>query len=225
MVGGAARPATSKRAAYGVADLRILGGRMEMQPAVRASAVRDTLAFLEKFERGSMARVLAKVPEESRAVIEATARSGWVGVEHDHHTIDAIVDIFGRKRATEFWSQAISELSDKPLLKAFVGGMLRLVTRDPRRVLSIFATGWPLVYRDMCEIDVVDSEAGNPVLRFRQIATQVRRHRNYLLSWQGGCAGFAKLAGLSVHPTFRVASDVSSAEVELIPAPVLSMRP
>jgi hypothetical protein len=197
---------------------------MEMQPAVRASAVRDTLAFLEKFEPGSMARVLAKVPEASRAVIEGTARSGWVGVQHDHHTIDAIVDLFGRKRALEFWSEAISELSDKPLLKAFVGGMLRLVTRDSRRVMSIFATGWPLVYRDMCEIDVIDSEDGNPVLRFRQIAAQVRRHRNYLLSWQGGCAGFAKLAGLTVHTVFRAAADASSAEIEFMSTRVTPLR-
>lgn len=196
-----------------------------MQPAVRASAVRDTLAFLEKFERGAMARVLAKVPEASRAIIEGTARSGWVGIEHDHHTIDAIVELFGRKRATEFWSQAISELSDKPLLKAFVGGMLRLVTRDGGRVMSIMATGWPLVYRDMCQIEVVTDAGPNPVLRFREIAGAVRRHRNYLLSWQGGVVGFARLAGLSVHVAFRVAPDASSAEAELVPVALSSLRP
>jgi hypothetical protein len=191
---------------------------MEIRPAVRASAVRDTLAFLEKFEPGSLARVMAKVPEPSRSIIEATSRSAWVGIEHDHYTIDAIIEVFGRQRAERFWSLAISELADKPLLKSFISGMFRWMPLDPRRVVSIFATGWPLVYRDMCTLEVVSSPATQfPVLHFREIPALVRRHRNYLLSWQGACAGFATLAGLSVELVFRIAPDISCAEAEFVP--------
>jgi hypothetical protein len=160
---------------------------------------------------------MAKVPELSRSIIEATARSAWVGIEHDHYTIDAIIEVFGRQRAEKFWSLAISELSDKPLLKSFISGMFRWMPLDPRRVISIFATGWPLVYRDMCTLEVVSSDNQFPLLHFRQIPALVRRHRNYLLSWQGGCAGFAQLAGLSVDVVFRIAPDVSSAEAEFVP--------
>lgn len=190
---------------------------MELQPAVRASAVRDTLAFLDKFEPGARARVLAKVPEPSRLLIEATARSAWIGIEHDHYTIDAIVELFGKARAMQFWALAISELSDKPLLKAFISGMFKWMPVDLRRVVSIFATGWPLVYRDMCTLEVTTSPGGHVALSFADLAPQVRRHRHYLLSWQGGVMGFAKLAGLSVDISFRVALDLGSAEAEFVP--------
>lgn len=214
MVGGFGAGANSNKLHF---RLRILARGMELHPAVRASAVRDTLAFLDKFEPGARARVLAKVPEVSRAIIDATSRSAWIGIEHDHYTVDAIVELFGRARAMQFWALAISELSDKPLLKAFVSGMFKWMPVDLRRVVSIFATGWPLVYRDMCTLEVTTSSGGHVALVFGELAPLVRRHRNYLLSWQGGCAGFAKLAGLSVDISFQIALDLGSAEAEFVP--------
>ena len=192
---------------------------MDGQPAVRASAVRDALEFLDKFEPGSRERVLAKVPEASRAIIAATSRSAWVGIEHDHYTIDAILQIFGRARALEFWALTISELSDKPLLKSFVTGMFKWMPVEPRRVVAILAAGWPLVYRDVCTLEVAGGTGANPVLHFRELPALVRRHRNYLVSWQGACTGFIKLAGLHAELEFRVAPDVSAAEAEFVLTP------
>lgn len=181
---------------------------------MRASAVRDTLTFLDKFEAGSLKRVLERVPDASRQVIDSTSRSGWIHVDHDHYTIDAIVELFGRERAIQFWAAAIAELSDKPLLKAFVGGMLRVVALEPQRIVSIFATGWPLVYRDMCTVRATTSPAGHATLRFDNVAPEVRRYRHYLDSWHGGCAGFARLAGLSVRVTFVSGGDYAEAVLE-----------
>lgn len=189
---------------------------MDVQPAVRASAIRDSLEFLDKFEPGSRERVLAKVPKASRDLIEATARSAWVSIEHDHHCVDAIVQLFGRARAIEYWASAISELSDKPLLKSFITGMFKWMPIEPRRVVAIVATGWPLVYRDMCKVEVELSAQGNPVLQFRELPALVRRHRNYLLSWQGACTGFIKLAALKAELSFQVAPDFSAADAEFV---------
>ena len=190
---------------------------MHAHPSVRASAVLDTLAFLDRFEAGSRQRVLAAVPAPSRALIEQTARSAWIGVEHDHHTIDAVIALFGKQRAIAFWAAAVAELTNKPLLKAFVSGMFKLMPLDERRVVSIFATGWPLVYRDMCALRVDDSSDGYPVLHFLDIAPEVRRHHNYLHSWHGGCVGFAKLAGLSAEVRFRAMPGAASAEASFVP--------
>jgi hypothetical protein len=174
--------------------------------------VLDTLAFLDRFQPGSRQRVLACVPQASRLLIEQTTRTGWIGVEHDHYTIDAIVELFGKQRAIEFWAVAVAELTNKPLLKAFVSGMFKLMPLDARRVVSIFATGWPLVYRDMCTLELDSTEHGQPLLRFGAVSPGVRRFRNYMYSWHGGCVGFAKLAGLPGQVTFRAALDASSAE-------------
>jgi hypothetical protein len=191
---------------------------MQKHPSVRASAVLDTLAFLDQFEAGSRQRVLAAVPAPSRALIEGTARSAWIGIEHDHYTIDAIIELFGKPRAIAFWAAAVAELTHKPLLKAFVSGMFKLMPLDARRVASIFATGWPLVYRDMCSLEVGSTEGGHPVLRFASLAPAVRRYHNYLHSWHGGCVGFARLARLSSRVSFRAALDASSAEASFVPA-------
>lgn len=190
---------------------------MQKQPSVRASAVRDTLAFLDKFEPGSMKRVLARVPVASREVIDSTPRSGWIHVDHDHFTIDAIVECFGRERAIQFWSAAIAELSDKPLLKAFVGGMFRIVALDPQRIASIFATGWPLVYRDMCMVRAAVSPDGHAALHFEELAPELRKYRSYLFSWHGGCAGFARLAGLNVRVLFEGTAGQDFAQAVLLP--------
>jgi hypothetical protein len=48
----------------------------------------------------------------------------------------------------------------------------------------------------------------------------VRRHHNYLVSWQSACTGFIKLAGLRASLSFRVAPDLSSAEAEFVLTPV-----
>src|SRR4051794_9369406 len=68
-------------------------GGLGTEPAIRASAVRDTLAFLDTFEPGSRQRVLDAVPAASREVIEQTPGSSWISIEHDHWTIDAMIDI------------------------------------------------------------------------------------------------------------------------------------
>ena len=185
---------------------------MTFHPAVRASAVRDTLAFLDRFEPGARQRVLDRVPAAPRKVILETARSGWIGAEHDHYTIDAIVALFGTQRAIYFWCKTLAELSDKPLLKAFLGGMLKMMPLERTRVVMLLATGWQLVYRDMGALEVVTDAAGDPVLRFHDIPELVRRHRNYLHSWHGGCLGFVALSGLDAVLSFRVAPDTSSAE-------------
>jgi hypothetical protein len=69
--------------------------------------VRDTLDFLDVFEPGARAEVMSRVPASSRAAIEDTPRSAWVSVHDDHHTIDAMIEIFGRERAIECWSGAL----------------------------------------------------------------------------------------------------------------------
>lgn len=181
--------------------------------------MRDTLAFLDKFQPGARQKVLERVPPASRSVIEETARSAWIGIEHDHFTIDAIIALFGTPRAIQFWCARLAELSDKPLLKTFLGGVLKIMPMDRKRVIGFLATGWQLVYRDMCTLTVVENEVGDPVLRFDEIPEPVRRHRNYLHSWHGGCLGFAKLAGLGGQVAFRVALDLRSAEAAFTRAP------
>jgi len=155
---------------------------------------------------------MQRVPATSREIIESTPRSSWIGVEHDHFTIDAMLQLFGRERAIQCWARALHSLVDKPLLRTFVSGMLGVFGRDPGRVVALFPKGWPLVYRNCCSLAMERAADGNPVLKFSNIAPLVRKHSNYLLSWHGACLGFAHIAKVNGQVEFIVAKDASSAE-------------
>lgn len=185
---------------------------MSETPAVRASAVLDTLAFLDIFEPGSRAEVMRRVPRSSQLVIESTPRSAWVPVEHDHYTIDAIVEIFGVPRAIECWSQALLHLIERPLLSSFFTGMTRLFGRDPSRIISLLPKGWNLVYRNVCVPVLIRGDGSHPVIRFAQVAPEIRRYSNYFHSWHGGCQAFASLATVPGRVQFVVGPEMSYAE-------------
>jgi hypothetical protein len=180
-------------------------------PAVRASAVRDTLDFLDVFQPGARAEVLSRVPPRSRAVIEETPRSAWISVEDDHYTIDAMIEIFGRERAIECWRGALVNLVDKPLLHGFISGMKRVLGNDPGRVIAWFPKGWQLAYRDVCTPVLQKTPSGRPTIVFTDVAEEVRRYSNYFHSWHGACRGMSSIAGVNGRVHFSIASDFSFA--------------
>lgn len=158
--------------------------------------------------------MLDAVPDASRRVIETTSGSGWISIEHDHYTVDAIVALLGRERAIEFWREYLAVLVSKPLLHNFVSGMIAVIGRTPVGVVRLFAKGWPLVYRDMCEPALIAAADNQPTIRFDRIAPAVRRYSNYLHSWYGACQGYAHIARVRGHVTFAVAPDLAWAEAK-----------
>jgi hypothetical protein len=187
---------------------------LEKFPSVRASAVRDTLDFLDKFEPGARARVLERVPAVSRDVIESTAGFSWISIEHDHWTIDAMIEIFGRERAIACWRDSVSNLLGRPFLRDFVIQMLKVIGRSPVSVVRLFAKGWSLVYRDLCDPVLIATADGQPAIRFENIAPAIQQYGNYLYSWHGACQGFAQIARVHGSVSFETAPDLTWAEAK-----------
>lgn len=181
------------------------------QPAVRASAARDSLAFLDKFLPGSRSRVEAMIPAESLRVIQETSRLSWIPLVHDHWIVDGIVSVFGRERAVRCWADSVTSQVDQPLLRTFVSGMLGIVGNDPARVVALIPKGWSMIWRDMCTPRFTIDDAGRPVIHFDNIDPQVRAYDNYLCSWHGSCLGFARLTRLPVNVDFQIDPDASHA--------------
>jgi hypothetical protein len=172
------------------------------------------LAFLDKFEVGAQSRVLERIPPASRKVIESTLGVGFIPIEHDHWVVDGIIEVLGRERAILFWREVMVDLLERPPLFSFVSRMVRELGRDPVSVVRLFAKGWPLVYRDMCQPVLIATKDGQPAIRFQNIAPAVRAHRNYLDSWHGVCQGFVHVARVRGSVAFSVAPDVSWAEAK-----------
>lgn len=190
---------------------------MQKLPSVRASAIRDAIGHLNVFEPGSEARVMSRVPEVSRKAVLDVTRTTFVEVEHDGAVLNAIVEVLGRERAPLFWAAVTEQLANRPVLRAFVSGMLKVVRINPARTVGLMITGWPLIYRDVCEPRELTSPDGYPVLRFDAIAPEVRRFPNYAHPWHGCCIGSVNITKVGAAVRFRTAPDFSWAEATFLP--------
>jgi hypothetical protein len=187
----------------------VKGSTVSRAPATRVSAARDLIDFVEKFEPGAREKVLARFPRESREAFESTPRSSWLAIEHDHWVVDSVIAVLGRERALECWRDSVPDIIDKPLLRTFVSGMVRMFGRDPARIIGLFPKAWPLIYRDLSTLRLDTNAAGNPVLLFEDIAPEVREYPNYFVSWEGVCWGFSHIARVNGQVRAELSRDKS----------------
>jgi hypothetical protein len=176
------------------------------------SAVRDLLDFVDVFEPGTRAKVLATFPAETLELFETSARMSWFSIEHDHLVADALIALLGKERAIECWRESMQHLMDRPLLRTFVSGMVRILGNDPARVVSMVPKGWPLVFHDFCNVRFERGPADRVALVFDDIAPQVKKYPSYFHVWHGTMWGFARIACANAHVDFTVAKDMRSAE-------------
>src|SRR5689334_9237402 len=102
------------------------------------SAARDLLDFSEKFQPGTRDQVLSLFPKATLDAFENTPRSSWFSIEHDHFLVDGVVTVLGRDRARQCWRDSVPDIVDKPLLRSFVSGMVRMFGREPARIVGLF---------------------------------------------------------------------------------------
>ncbi len=166
---------------------------MERQPAARASAARDNLANSDKFRPGTVDKIRATIPPESMKAIDETLGSSWLPFEHDHWLMDGTIEVLGVDDSVECWRRSIGYLIERPLLKSFVEGSLRLFGGRPGMLLKMIPKGWSLAYRDFCAPSYRLIEAGHAELRFEQIAPQAFESPGYIHCWHGVSKGLFDL--------------------------------
>jgi hypothetical protein len=170
------------------------------------------LDFLERFAPGARARVLAGFPRASLEAFESSPRTSWLPIEHDHWVVDGICEVLGVERAIRCWRDSVSDLVDKPLLRTFVGGMLRVIGANPARRVGLLPKGWGLVYRDFCTLRLEDEGPTGVSLVFDDLAAELRTYPNYLHSFQGVCEGFAAVAEIPGTIAFRTSAGLRRME-------------
>jgi hypothetical protein len=182
------------------------------KPAARVSAVRDLLDFVDVFEPGTRAKVLATFPAETLELLETSPRTSWFPIEHDHFVADALIALFGKERAIECWRDSMLHLVDRPLLRTFVSGIVRMLGSDPARVVSMVPKGWPLAFHDFCDVRFERGPEDRVAVVFADVAPQVKRYPCYFHVWHGTMWGFARIAGADAKVDFKVSKDMRSAE-------------
>ena len=172
------------------------------------------LSFLETFQAGARQAVLASMPLASIEALDAGGRTGWFPLQHDRWIAEGMIAVLGPERAVQCWRACVPAMVDKPLLRSFVSGMLRLFDNDRQRIVRLFPNGWPLIYRDFCTVELVETHPARAVIAFSDIAPAVRDHPSYFHAFHGVIQGFCDFAGLS-GAIFKVAEDAWSARAQL----------
>jgi hypothetical protein len=162
---------------------------MDQRPAARASAARDNVAFTGIFRPGALERIRARIPAASLRAIDETPGISWLDFEHDHWLMDATIAELGERDAIECWRQSITQLIEKPLLKNFVSGALRIFGARPGKLLKMVPKGWTLAYRDFCAPRFVSVDENTCEIHFESIPPQAFDSEGYLHCWHGICLG------------------------------------
>jgi hypothetical protein len=162
-------------------------------PAARASAARDNIAFADVYRPGSLATIRAMIPRESLEMIDNSAGISWLEFEHDHWLMDGMMEVFGRDEAIACWRQSIGQLVDKPLLRGFVEGALRLFGGRPGKIIKLLPKGWTLAYRDFCVPGFHATGDDSAEIHFEDIAPQAFDSEGYIHCWHAICLGVSDL--------------------------------
>jgi len=163
------------------------------RPAARASAARDNVAYTDIYRPGTLAKVRAMIPAESLEAIDETPGISWLDFEHDHWLMDGVMSVLGREDAIACWRQSIGSLIEKPLLRNFVQGALRLFGTRPGKIIKMIPKGWPLAYRDFCVPRFEALGEGVSEIRFEDVAPQAFESEGYLHCWHAICRGVLDL--------------------------------
>lgn len=185
-------------------------------PAVRVSAARDMLDLVDRFEPGARTRVRSLLPSASLEALDASARTSWMPVLHHHWVVDGICEVLGPERAVRCWRESVSELLERPLLRNFFKGMIRVFGARPGSRVSVFVKGWPLAYRDCCTLRIHDETESGLTLVFDDIAPEVRAFPNYFHSFRGLCEGFAQTTQIPGTVDFHPLPGARRAEARFV---------
>jgi len=160
---------------------------MQRRPAARASAARDNANFVDVYRPGALAEIRATIPPDSLDAIDRTPGISWLEFEHDHWLMDGAMAVLGREDAVDCWRRSIGQLIEKPLLRNFVEGSLRLFGAKPGKLLKMLPKGWTLAYRDFCTPTFELLSENSAEIRFENVAPQAFESEGYLHCWHGIC--------------------------------------
>ncbi len=166
---------------------------MSRNPAARASAARDNLEHADHYRAGTVERVRSSIPADVLEVIDTRPGSSWLEFEYDHWLMDGVIEVLGVDDAVRCWHQSIGDLVDKPLLRSFVHGGLRMFGAKPGKILKLVPKGWGLAYRDFCTPAFTLVREGHAELRFEDVAPEAFESPGYLHCWHGICLGIFDL--------------------------------
>jgi hypothetical protein len=174
-----------------IGALMNLQGDVQVQgPAVRTSAVRNFLTFLDDYSPGLQEAVRASLPNDVVNDIDRSRSLSWLELTKKSSVISALWETAGPKAALDAVADFIGLYVRSPFLSAYFEAPGATI---PARLHAI-ALGWSLMYRDVCTVDLVSTSETSAHIRLTNMDPDVFASQEHL------CTFAAVFLGL-VRPT------------------------
>lgn len=183
------------------------------RPAARARNALDSFKVLEQRAPGTVAQVMARLPDETRELYENASRTSWIPVEHDARLVTAMVEVLGPSGAREFWRGFSTYYVDQPILKPLVEGAKRVFGLSMPTIIRMFPRGYGHVYRDYwsdAKVENIDDHGGRVILE--GVIDPVVHNAAYMLVTEGSMLGMYGIAGIDDDLEFTVDRDQGRVE-------------
>lgn len=170
--------------------------QLDVEPAVRARAMKDSIAFLAEFEEGFERKIAARLDPAVLETIDRALPTDWLPGPITRQVVDAVVEEVGEHRAPELWSELMQRrLIKSPMLRGLIDVLNRIGGTSPKTFLKALPRGWANAYRDFGEPEIVRTEAREAEVVWRGVPDYLFEHRQHWIAVRGALRGLVKAGG------------------------------
>jgi hypothetical protein len=172
---------------------------------ILAGFVQGTLEGLDPELAG---RVCARIQPASAERLQSSSRIAWLPVAIDVELTEALFAELGAARARAQLRDNLRRSFDLPVLRNLLDTAVRLLGRDPERVLRWAPQVWSQLYRDSGALRYVPIGPGDSRMELSDLPDVITRSRDWL---DGTAAAIS-----AVFDVLRTSGDVHLADVDPI---------
>jgi hypothetical protein len=177
---------------------------MGRSPATRARSAQEVLSSLDEHTPGLSERVRARIPAESLAVIDRTAATGWIPVEHDRWIPQATIEELGEVDAVAYLRSFLGGHMRTPLLRAILDGAIRMFGMSPGSIVRMLPRAWSLIFRDQCRVEIEARDAHSARVVLHDVAPEVIEWSAYPISFRAFMLGIIDLVDAEGEVTMEI---------------------
>lgn len=162
---------------------------------VRGGPVSDTVAFLDVYQTGLLARVEAQIGRETLKSITSHGRMSWIPLEDDVVLVEGIAAVLGAAELVRFFRSSIAHHFQGKLLRTLISGAERLFGLTPHVLVKLVPRAWPMVYKNLGEPTIERRTDTLAVVHVTEAHPILLDSADYLRTWQGIFEGVVAAGG------------------------------
>ncbi len=164
-----------------------------VEPAVRAAAVRDFLAYLDVYSFGLQRDVRAVLPREVMRRIDEAGLLSWISVLENRFVLEALWKVAGPEQSLD----VLADFTGSFLRSPYLRGYFETAQSSVEALYYAAEVAWELVYRDVGHVEVIDSSSNHATIRLEEIDPDVFASPEYVCSFAAFLVGLLRPSEVS----------------------------